>query len=315
MAAPLWPIDPPRFAGIEPYGLFSAARIIEGVTGPELGGVQYPYRCDPATDTWPGPCADVPDGEQKNLPANGQDLVESRSFSVYAFETCPLVGYEEAELEALARDSLRRGEQHDVERAVWSGRGDFIGLTERGDVTVLADGPVDPVTAVTLAEYWLGRQDGTGLMHINAIGASPLCDASMMWRDGNVYRSTLGHAMSLGGGYGLTGPGGASPAAGAAWMFITRAVTIRRSPIRVDSGLRAQSNEHDSRAERIYVPTIPCPIAAVEVQVLPDGVAVPDLDPDFAVAAAPAEGVAPMAVTAVVTGEQGPVEITWGDEG
>lgn len=313
MAAPLWPIDPPAFAGVEPYGLFSAARIIENVTGPALAGVEYPYHCYPVTDTWPGPCADngPQPGDQKNLP-NGMDMVESHSFAVYAFETCPLVGYTEAQLEALAEQSLRRTEQHQVERAVWFGRGDYIGLTQRTDVTVLSATPVSPVDAVALAEWWLGRADGTGTLHVNAVAATPLRTDDTVWRDGNLYRSALGHAISFGGGYGLTGPGGAAAPAGAAWMFITRDVVIRRSVIRTVSGLRPQSNEHDSRAERIYVPTIPCPIAAVPVQVLSEGVVIPDLDPAFGLAVAPEQGLAPLTVTAVVTGEQGPVDITWG---
>lgn len=313
MAAPLWPIDPPVFTGaVEPYGLFSAARLIENVTGPALGGVQYPYHCYPVTDTWPGPCADngpVP-GDQKNLP-NGMDLVQSHSFAAYAFETCPLVGYSEAQLEALAEDSLRRTEQHQVERAVWFGRGDFIGLTQRTDVTVLSATPVSPVDALALAEWWLGRADGTGIMHVNAVAATPFQAADAIWRDGLVWRTTMGHAMSFGGGYGLTGPAGAPAPAGAAWMFVTRDVVIRRSIIRTVSGLRPQSNEHDSRAERIYVPTIPCPIAAVPVQVLSDGVVIPDLEPAFSLAVAPEQGLAPLTVTAVVQGEQGPVDITW----
>ena len=315
MAAQLLPIDPPVFRGVEPYGLFAAARIIEGATGATLGGVKYPYRCDPATDTWPGPCADdIPPGEQKNLPANGQDLIEAHSFSVYAFETCPLVGYDEADLEGLARNSLLRGEQHDVEAAVWNGRGEFVGLTQRPDVTVLSPTPVSPVDALALAEWWMGKQDGLGVFHVNAIAATPMAAQDAVWRDGPVYRSTLGHTMAFGGGYGLNGPAGAPAPAGAAWMFITREVEIYRSVIRIDSGLRAQSNEHDSRAERIYVPVIPCPIAAVPVQVLSDGVTIPDLDPAFALTVAPAAGMAPLNATAVVTGEQGPVTLTWGDE-
>lgn len=315
MAAQLLPIDPPVFAGVEPYGLFSAARIIENVQGAALAGVKYPYRCDPATDTWPGPCADVPTGEQKNLPANGMDMVESHGFAVYAFETCPLVGYSEADLEALARDSLRRGEQHDVERAVWHGRGEFVGLTQREDVTQLATDPVSPVDALALAEYWLGLQDGTGVVHVNAVAATPMAADDAVWRDTNVYRTTVGHTVAFGGGYGLTGPGGAAAPPGAVWMFVTRDVTLRRSQIRMASGLRPQSNEHDSRAERIYVPTMPCPIAAVPVQVLSASVTIPDLNPAFTLAVSPEQGQAPLGVTAIVTGEQGPVDITWGDEG
>lgn len=313
MAAPLLPIDPPAFAGVEPYGLFSAATVIENVTGAALGGVQYPYHCDPVTDTWPGPCAEVPPGEQKNLPS-GMDLIESYSFSAYAFEVCPLVGYNETQLEALAQESLRRTEQHQVERAVWYGRGDYVGLTQRTDVVQLASAPVSPVDALALAEWWLGRHDGLGVIHVNDLAATPMLAADAVWRDGNVYRSALGHAMAFGGGYGFTGPGGAAAPAGAVWMFITRAVVIRRSQVRVDSGLRPQSNEHDSRAERIYVPTIPCQVAAVPVQVLSEGVTVPDLDPSFGITATPEQGPAPLTVTAVVTGEQGTVDMTWGDE-
>jgi hypothetical protein len=315
MAAQLWPIDPPVFSGVvEPYGLFAAARVVDGVTGPRLAGVTYPYRCTPDGGTWPGPCAEVPDGEQKNLPANGQDLIEAYGFAVYAFETCPLVGYTEAELEALARDSLRRTEQHLVERAVWFGRGDYLGLTQRTDVTILAPGPVSPVDAIALGEWWMGRQDGTGVFHINSIGAARLSADDVIWRDGPLWRTPLGHAMSFGGGYGLTGPAGVAAADGAAWMFITRDVTLLRSQMEVRSGLRGQSNEHDSRAERMYVPIIPCPIAAVQVQVLTDGVTVPDLDPAFSLTVSPTQGIAPVTVTAVVNGESGPVDITWGDE-
>ena len=280
MAAPLLPIEPPVFTGVEPYGIFAAATVIENAAGAILGGVQYAYRCDPATDTWPGPCPDnepPPPGALKTLPANGQDIIMARPFAVYAFETCPLVGYTEPELEALARDSLRRGEQHEVERAMWLGRGDHEGFAQRDDVTVLSDTAVTPVEALALAEYWMGLQDGLGVFHVNPIAATPSRFGGGVRLDGAVYRSTMGHAMSFGGGYPLTGPDGEAPPTGAAWMYITRGVTIYRSSISVQSGLRPQSNEHDSRAERMYIPVVPCPIAAVPVQVLCGTNTVPEL--------------------------------------
>lgn len=267
MAGPPLPVDPPPFTGAEPYGIFSAATVIDNVTGAALAGVTYPYRCDPATETWPGPCAD-PDEPAKTVPG-GTDVVVGRPFAVYAFETCPLVAYTERELEARVRESFQRGEQHAVEQALWGGRGDYLGFTQIPDVFDLAPGQtVSADDAVSLAEYWIGLQDGTGVLHINAGAAAEFTSNEVASREGPVYRSPLGHNYVFGGGYARTGPNGTEAGPGAAWMFITRPITLRRSRIRVNSGLRPQSNEHDSRAERVYVATIPCHVAAVHVKLL-----------------------------------------------
>lgn len=313
--APIWTDD-----DLVPYGLLSAADItpvtLSDNDRPRLGGVQYNYRCDPVVDTWPAPCDEVPDGLTKSRPG-GMDLITGTPVVTYGFETCSLVDYTEDQTRRLAEESLRRIEQGTLETALWAQ------LAARTGTAILADTPLGITDALALAEWWLGRQQVRGMVHVNSINAAMAAGNDLLYpnRDGNARRyhaTPLGHRWVFGGGYGFNGPAGNTvpSAENTGWMFVTRMVHLYRGPIDIQSGMLYRANEHDARAERIWVPVVPCAIAAIPIATVVNGDCepIPIPTPALTLTATPTTGTAPLDVTAVVENETPPVSITWGDE-
>jgi len=95
--------------------------------------------------------------------------------------------------------------------------------------------------------------------------------AGLVQRQGGSLVTPLGSTWAFGTGYGITGPGGAAPAAGNVWAFMTPPVLIRRSPVvvpDVTATMNRTNNQWMALAERVYAHTWVCDkVSAVQVPI------------------------------------------------
>lgn len=281
MAATLPPVSvdqPP--AGVLRYGLFNAARIVEGAPLPSqhsLGGVQFqPDTCGQAR-LYSAVCP--PSTQAQKTFDLGTGVQTTRPFWVYSSIVCSPVGRDLTEQRQRAVRSLLAGEQTQVEAAFWDGGGVNAGpsLTTIGATPVVTTltsfgGRVSALLAAFYAVY--GYQ---GTIHVNtaALGAAAFGNLLVRPDTPDVPRHLVtpdGTIWSFGAGYDVTGPAGVAPAAGSVWAFITGPVTIwRDSEISVqdpEQTFDRPTNQARVVAERGYNVSPDCPTAfAIELPV------------------------------------------------
>lgn len=195
---------------------------------------------------------------------NRPDAVASDPITAYVGVECSTFGITQAEAEAMALDSLRRGEQVVAE--------DFflrqVLCPLATDVTP-ADGAVSPLLGVALLEEWLVAQSGgPGLIHAGTaagvlLGASDaLCGCAE-----DCPSSLAGSSLVVGGGYGrgLGGEDCEPPAAGEAWLYITPPVRVRRDarhlvPSGQTGSVNRTTNDRRVLAETTFVTEMACPV-------------------------------------------------------
>jgi hypothetical protein len=122
-----------------------------------------------------------------------------------------------------------------------------------------------------------------GVIHINTTGYAALAYANLLNKDGMVWRTQAGSAVSFGPGYGITGPADAAPAAGFVWAFMTSQTDIRRTtPLvpPIPETFDRINNQYVIEAIRAYAFTWDCPeVFAVQVPVEAPAVALAPVVP------------------------------------
>lgn len=265
------------------YGVFNVARVMDvGEPGTEqaarLWGAGFSFLTDhcggaqPYDDT----CAAQP---AKDF-VEGSDLMEGDPFRVYAAKQCGSVGRTAQEIGNGVRQQLLSGEQGVVESVIWDGgalTAHAPTLTGAGAtiVTPTAPGAGAAVAALEQAGYDVfGYQ---AVIHLNTAGYAALAYSQLLGRDGNVWRTQAGSAVSFGSGYGITGPADVAPAAGFVWAFMTSSLEIRRTGIwspPLDQVFDRAANQRLAEATRAYAFTWDCPeVFAVQVPVAAPAVA------------------------------------------
>lgn len=272
--APLY-VDAPA---IEPYGfgLFSVAQM-PATEGDEHWrcGVEYePYACDQAKGEGDRCNSDQPD----KAADDGVPLVSGDPFTIYDGYLCRLPGRpSEQEIRDRTVQALVLGEQRAVEEAFWTGDlGNNPHLADPSAVVLnavpapAAADALNIVAAVAALEGYLGEHySGTGVLHAPRGVATLLSRDGVITRDRSVLRTVLGTGLAAGGGYASnTGPDGSEAPDGTAWIYATGAVVIRRSDVIINpdtlaAALNRQTNEVHILAERQYVITRECVLAAV----------------------------------------------------
>lgn len=242
--APLVPAPEPRATR---YGLLTAAN------GPlDLpphgagGGIRYePVSCGVA-HTFPVECDDTP--PEKTFDPN-DDVVDAAPFLVYASLTCGSVGHTPGELEDKVRRRLAAGEQTQVEAAL----ADVLSA----DATALtAPDPTAVASVVGELEAWLyARYGHVGYLHAPVRAAAAAQEASLLLRDGPVWRTAMGTIWVFGGGY----PDDDT-------VYITGQVTVWRSPdVQVPPAGQVfdrVTNQYALLAEREYAVAYDCVAAS-----------------------------------------------------
>jgi subtilisin family serine protease len=262
------------------FGLFSVAIMPAPEADPHWRcGVEYePYACDQARVEGDRCATPQPDKEVDD----GVPLVTGSPFTVYDGYLCRLPGRpSEAEIHDRATQALELGEQRAVEEVFWTGTaGNTPHLADPSAVvlnatpTPTAADALNIVAGVAALETYLGAHySGVGILHMPRGAATLLSREGVIFRERTALRTLLGTGVAAGGGYAVNvGPDGTEAPDGTAWIYATGAVVIRRgeiiiNPDTVAAALNRATNEVEILAERQYVITSECVLAAVLVSI------------------------------------------------
>lgn len=249
------------------------------VTGPRSYGATVTF------DTTDGEATEATDATVgiSKVPVVGVEVVEGEPFAVLHLLECTPVGFGDGtvSLADRAREALRMGEQRAVERVVARA----LARDDRAVVLAAGDplGPVDALAA--LEKYAAANYPGRATIH-----ATP--DLVTLWDSRGVVslRTVNGvEQIVTGQGTKVVSGGGYSPLreptpdlddvlpandAGVEWAYVTGAVQVRRTAIieaaavMNSTGGTAARNQSSYLAERPYVATWDCMVAAAQVTIL-----------------------------------------------
>jgi len=276
---------------IERYtgGLYAVAPpqpgpVVDGNAERWENGIQYQVSTCVETKTWAVTCGTDPERADKTFDQTF-DLVEGTPFVSYLGVQCALPGHTLEEYSANVFNALDLCEQRTVERTFWTGdqgndphlaNGVYDAVTNPNGVHVLADSNLTPLgvmQGVAALEDWLGNNYcGVGVLHAPR-GLAPYA-ANFRLIDGTNPRlnTPLGTHWAFGAGYSVnTGPDGTTAEAGTAWIYATGQVNVWRSQIWMQPGdleqaFNRRTNDVEIIAERAFVITRECGIAAVRVR-------------------------------------------------
>lgn len=266
--------------GLRRYGVFDAA-----VTGQldnryVSSGIQfYPEDCGVGVLTYDPTCA--PPHAAKTFDDTGVEFVEANPYWLYASYQCGTVGTSAEDVRRRVQKRYNGGAQHAVESTMWTGGG----LTGVPALTTAGATPITPAApgagaAVAAAEQAFWDLHGyAGVLHVNTQAYAALAYSQMMTRSGGagVYRTPLGTALSLGAGYGVTGPAGVAPAAGFVWAFITPQTYVWSTGVQQPDPIQTLdrlSNQWLGLAETVYLHAWVCgDVVAVQIPVAAPAVA------------------------------------------
>lgn len=269
-----------------PYGLWDTVQQPSG-DGPHWQqGINWIERC-PVGDSTYDECLSVTGiGAPPEPPAKTANVDQSvrgaLPFTVYAEFECAPVGL--AEAESVASDALARVEQTQVETAFWTGTAGgqpvvfphLAADTEVLDGTVVLQPVASPaVTGADVAQA-LGVLEqeladcyaGQGLIHVPRSVLPTLAAWSLISERGGRLYTTAGNLVVAGTGYTGSGPDGAAPAAGTAWIYATGAAWGYRSDpyvTRLRDSLDRTSNTLRMLAERTYLIGFECCLLAAHI--------------------------------------------------
>lgn len=257
------------------YGLFDAATVVDTMTARMIAaGIQFfADDCGNFTELYDPACGVEP---EIKTPNEGTELVGTDPFWLVSRLRCGTVGRTNEEILAAARARLAANEQWEVENVLWNGsptQPNVLNLEGAGATVVIpgAPGAGAAISALENAFYQVNGYVGT--IHVNTQAEGALEYAGFLNPDIGVLRTRVGTAVSLGAGYGITGPAGVAPAAGFVWAFITGYTTVWRSEdimARVDfrAAMDRSLNQWDTIAERVYAAAWSCPeVFAVQVPI------------------------------------------------
>lgn len=252
------------------YGLFTAAQgpLVLDTRGIGSGLSFLTDHCGGA-EVYDANCTTHPVKEF----VEGSDLLEAEPFWIYSAKHCGAVGRTPEEMEQAIRTQLLAGEQTQVEGVVWDGGAvaNSPALTTSGAtvVTPLDTGAGAAIAALENAAYQVYGYNG--MIHMNTQGYGALAYSNMLEHRGAQLTTPLGTVLSIGAGYGITGPADVAPDAGFVWAFMTSTTTVWRSEVNVPDirqTFNRTTNQYTALAERVYAVTWDCPETfAVQVPV------------------------------------------------
>ena len=256
--------------GVRRYGLFSAATVLDDLDAPGIAsGFQLPAEDCGVVRSYDANCVTHP---AKTFD-EGQTYMEATPYWVYATRKCGTVGRSAAEMEASVLRRLVANEQHEVESQLWGGGAVAAdpNLTGVAGVVTVVPGVAQGAGAAiaALEQSFYDTYGYVGTIHVNTAAYAAMAYAQILERNGSTLNTPLGSVWSFGSGYGIAGPGGAAPAAGFVWAFMTPPVLIRRSSPMVPPVIETMNhvqNQWLGLAERAYAHTWVCnTVHAVQV--------------------------------------------------
>lgn len=282
-------VDPPAFTSL-PYGLWDAvqARTIDNPHWQQ--GITWVERC-PTGGTTYDECLSVTGtgGPPPEPPVKADNVDQTfrgaTPFTVVTEFDCSPVGPRDAA--TVAGDALDRVESQQVETAFWTGTAGgqpvaFPHLAANAEVldaqdillqpaaTTVADGVDAPRALGALEAELASCYAGQGIIHVPRTVLPVLAAWNLITeRDDRLY-TRAGNLVVVGGGYTGSGPDGAAPAAGSAWIYATGAVFGYRGEVQVTSpreSIDRATNTMRMIAERTYVLGFECCLLAARVLV------------------------------------------------
>lgn len=279
-------IETPAFTTL-PYGLWDAAQK-PAAPSHWRQGVTWIERC-PTGDTTYDECLTVTGTGAPPEPAAKTSNVDqtfrgATPFTVYAEFECSPVGVGEAA--TVAETALARVEARQVEEAFWTGVAGaqpvvFPHLAADAEVLdgqniVLQPTASACVTGADVA-HGLGELEqcladcyaGQGVIHVPRHALPTLSAWNLVHEDGGRLLTTGGNLVVVGGGYTGSGPDGADPAAGTAWIYATGAVFAYRSSVfltQLRDSLDRSENTVRMLAERTYLLGHECCLLAAHIE-------------------------------------------------
>jgi hypothetical protein len=280
-------IDLPTVFTALPYGLWDTIQTPSSDDAHWRNGVTWIERCPTGATTYDA-CLSVtgvgaPPEPPAKTPNVEQNIRGALPFTVHAEFECSPVGLAGAEV--IASDALTRVEQTQVEAAFWTGAagGQDVVFPHLSADTEIVDGDVvlqpvaTPVVTGADVAQALGALEqelaacykGQGIIHVPR-AALPTLDAWNLARDDGSGRlvTLAGNLIVAGTGYTGSGPDGAAPTAGTAWIYATGAAWGYRSDPYVSQlrdSLDRTSNTLRMQAERTYVIGFECCLLAAHI--------------------------------------------------
>lgn len=257
-----------------PYGLLSAAVVVDDDTPAIQAGVEYEtLLCGRAeltaeacfTGTTPGPLA----------PNAGVGYTEGDAFTVYVLHTCGMVGGGLAGAPAAVAAKFASGEGRAIEAGFAAAYLTRAATTADPfpDLTPTAGTALPLIDAVATVEEWAGdrysgvptfhaaRSTGTMMTNKAGVGVSA-ANGRLETGQGSIVASGAGYLAAS-----RAAIGARTPAAGQRWLFVTGAVQVRRGPIGVTDPLRmTPGNDVAVLGQRPVVTTAECFRARILVQ-------------------------------------------------
>jgi hypothetical protein len=253
------------------YGLFQVA------TGPldlpinaRSGGLQYEISTCTLPKEYEVECQET---HNTKVITSGVTVVTGAPFIVYSAIQCDTVGlvnWGQDRVQRFLYDQLVAGEQATVESIFSQGLAGQLpslqGATNLGTA-------VGPVQAIAKLESWLYARYGLkGVIHAPVYAAPYLSGSHAIDREGDYgseeWYTDMRTCVSLG-NYANVGPTGSAAAAGEAWIYITGAVAIWRTPDNdlfvppMGQVINRSTNVLTIVMEREYIVTYDCFAAAV----------------------------------------------------
>ncbi len=192
--------------------------------------------------------------------------VDGTRFAAYGILRCRAIGFGYDQAEEKARMAYDWAESRIVERNVMAKHFGTAGAKAQ----ILTSGTaVELVNGIAMLEGFFGRfYSGVPVLHATSAMASIATQRNGVSRgtDGLLH-TALGSFFVNGGGYMSTvSPTGVPSAANEGWLYATGPVVIRRGPLVSRRAFNEINNEVTGFAERQYLVTTDCLMAAVQVK-------------------------------------------------
>ena len=248
-------------------GLYAVANVIDGDVHVGVSGVSYlSENCGVASSLDDPACLTAEERAEKTF---GEiEVVSGDPFAVYKGVTCTWMVDDDSEW---ARHGLELTEHIAVEEAMWAHV--FTGAT---DITPAPGTPLTVAQGIAVLEGYAGANyGGVPVLHMDRqIASLGLAQQSLTFDLNYTITTKQGALVANGGGYlGMNDPSGDPPDAGEAWIYLTGAVTVVRTPVittRVIPGTDSTTGQHvnvqSALAERMIAVTAECILAAVLVE-------------------------------------------------
>lgn len=219
-------------------------------------GVTWQDWCGGASTTYVDACGIAVTGSGGQAPPPASPLSATAAatdrgataFTIYAEFDCSLIGLPETDQ---AEDALARSEAYQVSRAFWTGQAggqptvwphlaadtvldDPQGIRLQTAASPIITGGDDAAVVLGALEARLASDyGGQGLVHVPLTALPTFQSRALVRRDPDtgVMLTPGGHRVVAAAGYTGTGPSGAAPAAGTAWVYATGAVFGYRSDV------------------------------------------------------------------------------------